>query len=380
MSSFMLRSLVLGLALVVAGADGAAASSSKSKIELAATAAAPDARGKATLVVRSASKGRFEVRVGRLAPDTSYELLVGGVKVTTLLTRKGGSAKVRFSNKANGKDLVLGFDPRGEAIEVRDAAGNDVLTGTLPAGATSDPGDVTCCIPDDGAAECEDRTAAECSAQGGTVVAAGSCLPDPCGAVPPVDTDVVCCLPDDSGPECEDRTQAECAAQGGTMVEAASCAPNPCQGTPLPDDADVLCCRPNLAGDEMECEDRTTAQCALEGGVSKGAGVCAIDTCADVPPPNPDVQCCLPNLAGDEIECEDRSAAQCAAEGGVSKGAGVCAIDTCADVAPPNPDVQCCVPDNGGFECEDRTPARCAERGGTVRGAGACTPTSCADL
>ena len=48
-----------------------------------------------------------------------------------------------------------------------------------------DGADVTCCVPGDRGPECEDRTQAECDAQGGTVVTAGSCLPDPCGATNP---------------------------------------------------------------------------------------------------------------------------------------------------------------------------------------------------
>ncbi|MBY0274932.1 hypothetical protein K2Z84_06305 [Candidatus Binatia bacterium] len=267
-------------ALLVAAATGVAqASSSKVKTELAATASAPDARGKATAVVRSATKGRFEVKVKKLAANTAYDVVVGGIKVGSISTKNNGSAKIRFSSKPKSDDVLLGFDPRGDAIEIRGASGDDVLTGNLPADPNDlDGSDVACCIPDDSGTECEDRTEAECVAQGGTVTGAASCLPDPCGATPPADLDVVCCLPDDGGPECEDRTQAECAAQGGTVVEAASCLPeNPCQGAPLPGDADVQCCLPDDSG--VECEDRTAAECAAQGGIDKGAGLCTATSC-----------------------------------------------------------------------------------------------------
>ena len=50
----------------------------------------------------------------------------------------------------------------------------------------------------------------------------GDLLGEPIGSV---DLDVVCCLPDDSGPECEDRTAAQCAAEGGVNLGAGSCLP-----------------------------------------------------------------------------------------------------------------------------------------------------------
>ena len=113
---------------------------------------------------------------------------------------------------------------------MRSTTGDDVLTGTLGDDSPSDPGDI------------------------------------------------ICCIPDDSGPECEDRTQAECVAQGGTVVEAASCLPeNPCQAAPLPGDADVQCCLPDNSG--VECEDRTAAECEAQGGINKGAGMCTLTSC-----------------------------------------------------------------------------------------------------
>lgn len=144
--------------------------------------------------------------------------------------------------------------------------------------------------------------------------------------------------------------------------------------TGTPDD--VRCCVPNDAGDEIECEDRTADECADQGGVNKGLGVCDAETCADVLPPNPDVRCCVPS--GDDFECEDRNAAQCTVEGGVNRGPGDCAPDTCDDLVGST-DIQCCVPDSDGEEvdCEDRTAEECIQRGGTNMGPGDCDPDPC---
>lgn len=272
------RRMTTAALLVALAAGSASAGASKVKVNLAADDSAPDARGRAIAVVRHETKGRFEVRVQKLAGDASYELLIGGIKVGTLHTKGNGSAKLRFATAPKGNDLLLGFDPRGATIAVRAASGDDVLTGTVPTDPGDDPTDVVCCIPDDSGTECEDRTASECAAQGGTVSDATSCLPDPCGGEPPVDRDVVCCIPDDSGPECEDRTPAECAAQGGVAVEATSCLPNPCAGTPVPDDDEIQCCVPHDGG--FECEDRTPARCAERGGVDRGPGSCGPTACA----------------------------------------------------------------------------------------------------
>ena len=237
-----------------------------------------DARGQVRLRLRTDSNGTFEVRAQNLAPNTRYEVLVGGVKVGTLTTRRGGTGRVRFRSRPHGRDLLLGFDPRGASVVIRNSDGEDVLGGTVSAGTTSgSPDKVTCCVPDDDGSECEDRTADECTAEGGTVSTATSCLPNPCGDTAPVEDDVVCCVPDDSGPECEDRTATECAAQGGVVIEATSCSANPCAATPATT-PDVRCCLPDDSG--IECEDRTPDQCAAQGGVDLGPGSCLPNPCA----------------------------------------------------------------------------------------------------
>ena len=211
------------------------------KQKLDATGSLGEARGEIKLMLQKATSGRFEIKVKKLAPTTSYDLFVGTVKVATLETNPKGDGKLRFrSAPKNSKDQLLGFDPRGTRVALRGPDGVDVLAGDV--GQT--PGDelldgkVICCEPDDDHAECEDRTADECVARGGTVTAATSCLPNPCAEVPVPARETICCVPDDGGPECEDRTPGECAARGGITVEATSCNPNACGGevTPVGDD------------------------------------------------------------------------------------------------------------------------------------------------
>jgi hypothetical protein len=112
-----------------------------------------------------------------------------------------------------------------------------------------------------------------------------------------VDGDVVCCMPDDNGPECEDRTADECAAQGGIVLEATSCDPNPCAPVTPPADEDIQCCLPDNGG--TECEDRTPAECAVEGGANAGVGTCTPDPCQSIPPPSAN--------ATVRVRCEVRS-------------------------------------------------------------------------
>lgn len=224
---------VFAFALASFGATSPAAAKAlvKTRQALTATAAAPGASGEARFELHNADDGRLRIFVRGLAPDASFDVVVGGIKVGTIETNKAGNGRIRFRSRPRGHDRVLGFDPRGATLSIRAANGDDVLTGTIADGGTPDPGDVVCCIPDDSGAECEDRTADECAAQGGTVSDATSCLPNPCAGAPAPGVDIVCCIPDDSGPECEDRTGDQCAAQGGTVVDATDCSANPCAAT-----------------------------------------------------------------------------------------------------------------------------------------------------
>lgn len=271
----------------------------KERGSLASTGVDDNARGTVKLQVKKGSDGKFEIQVQKLEKRATYEVLVDGVRVGSITTTGGGNGRVRFrSRPVSSSDVLLGFDPRGALIVVRNAAGQDVLAVTLADTGPVSGDDIVCCIPDDSGPECEDRTPDECAAAGGTVSTATTCLPNPCaGTPPPPGGDVICCIPDDSGPECEDRTANECAAQGGVVVEATSCTPNPCAGTVPPADGDIQCCLADDSG--PECEDRTPAECAVEGGVNAGAGTCTPNPCASIPPP--------PSSATVSVKCETRS-------------------------------------------------------------------------
>ena len=263
----------------------ASARSEKESGSLSSTGVDDDASGGVKLVVKNGSDGKFEIKGKKLDGDATYDVLVDGVLVGQFTTSGGGSGRLRFRSRPHSKDALLGFDPRGAVVVVRNAAGQDVLAVQLAQNSATDDGDIICCIPDDSGPECEDRTAAECAAAGGTATTATSCLPNPCaGTPPPTTADIVCCIPDDSGPECEDRTADACAAEGGVAVEATSCTPNPCASTTPSDNDDVQCCLPDDGG--AQCEDRTPAACAIEGGVNAGVGTCTPDPCGALPPPS----------------------------------------------------------------------------------------------
>ena len=197
-----------------------------------------DARGAAVFKVRgrgSRRSGTLLVTGARLERRSFYDVTVDGVRVGSLETSRRGTGRARFrTTPRRDDDQLLGVDPRGRTVALVGAgSGAAVLAGSLPAKGL-DPGDVRCCLPDDSGTECEDRTAAECAAQGGVDLGPGSCLPDPCGGTTSPGGDIRCCLPDDSGTECEDRTAAECAVQGGVNIGAGSCVPNPCGTAPPP--------------------------------------------------------------------------------------------------------------------------------------------------
>lgn len=235
------------------------------KQTLVSTGGDPDATGKATTTVRKISKrfggleARLRVEVRKLDQGV-YDVSLDGVRIGQLATNKRGSGKAEFktarlaSGNANsngntnangnsnanantnssssgpGKRQLLGVDPRGLIVVVSSPGGPALLQLAIDT-ANLDPNKVRCCLPDDSGTECEDRTAAECVAEGGIDMGAGSCVPNPCAGAGAPGGDVRCCLPDDSGPECEDRTAAECAAVQGINIGAGTCLPNPCAGT-----------------------------------------------------------------------------------------------------------------------------------------------------
>lgn len=264
------------------GAAGAGAAVQVKK-DLTATVHAPGAKGKAKLVLRSAASGKFTIAARRLAPNHAFDVIVHHIKVATLHTTRGGSGRAQLSAPANRHDGMLGVDPRGDQVEVRDDQGDDVLVGDMPDDA-QDPNAIACCVAHGHETECEDLTLAACAAANGTPTAGTSCLPDPCNAAPPANDGMVCCLSgsaagavidDDPEIECEDVSAADCAAAGGVAVQAASCDPNPC--APVPPPQVVICCVPD--GGEAECEEVTPEHCTAQAGTVSTAPSCESDPC-----------------------------------------------------------------------------------------------------
>ncbi len=371
-------------ALVVGVATRADARSITIKQNLSATGVDADAMGRVQAQIsspKSGMRGKLDVTVRRLDPGATYTVLLNGVPIGTVTTTAGGSGRARFSSQPRRKDQLLGTDPRGTQIEVRNGNGDDVLDTTVPNGGT-DPTNVRCCIPHSGDSneqpECEDTAPAACTAAGGVDSGASSCLPNPCeGATPPPPQDsVVCCTPEDNGAECEMRSTAKCSDHGGVNLGAGTCDPNPCTATPPTNPETVQCCVTDE--EETECKQRTAERCTAHGGANMGAGSCSPNPCTSTPPVD-QVICCLPHDSGGS-ECEQQSAAQCTAHGGTSMGTGSCDPNPCA-ATPPADQIQCCVTTNaGGIECVQQTASRCMERGGTNVGLGTCDPTACANV
>ncbi|HYV58188.1 MAG TPA: hypothetical protein VE911_11605 [Candidatus Nitrosopolaris sp.] len=280
------RPLVAGVALLALGFVAVPARAShRVQQTLAATDSDQDARGRAQLVLQSDEDGKFEITSKKLDPDSTFDVIVNGVKVGTLTTTGGGSGHTRFRTHPRGDDQLLGFDPRGGTVEVRNEAGEDILTGTVPD--DTNPDEVACCLTGgnggESEVECEDRTPDECTAEGGTVAASASCIPNPCPGASPPGEEAICCIPDqgadDTTVECEDRTPDECAAAGGTVVTATSCDPNPC--TPTAPAPEIVCCVPDHSGgsDGLECEVITAQRCTDRGGTQSTATSCQPDPC-----------------------------------------------------------------------------------------------------
>ena len=329
-------SLVAVAAILALGVLAAPAGAHKRvKQALTPTATDRNARGHAQLVLHTDQDGKFDVVAKKLDADQTFDVIVNTVKVGTLTTTGGGNGLARFRTNPHGDDQLLGFDPRGAMVVVRDSAGEDILTGTVPD--STDPAEVACCVTDDhgehdGEVECEDRTPDECTAEGGTVATAASCIPNPCAGAPPPAGAVICCIPDDGEDntevECEDRTPEECANEGGLVVTATSCDPNPC--TPTPAAPEIVCCVPESEDghDGQECEVITADRCTARGGTPSTATSCDPDPCATAGPG--ETVCCVPNTddPAEGPECEIVTLAECTASG-TSKPVTSCNPNPC---------------------------------------------------
>ena len=251
---------------------------------LTATAHAPGARGRANLVLQTASRGRMRVTARGLTPGASFDVVIGGVKVGSFTTSAFGVGRMKLSTTPHGNVGLLGTDPRGKTIEVRDSgSGDDDLDGDMPDDGGSATGAFACCVPDDDGAECEVETPDECTGNGGTPqTGVTSCIPNPCGGTPP--SEVVCCFPgsstgafvdDEQEAECDETDMQECAMAGGTVVQATSCEPNPC--APVPPSQVTVCCIPGQ--DQTACEILTPDLCSTANGTPSTAPSCDDDPC-----------------------------------------------------------------------------------------------------
>ena len=276
-----IRSGVIAALVAAAIALAATNAMAKTKIRqaMSPTAHAPRASGVARLVLHTPTTGKFTVKARRLPGGKTFDVVVNGVKVGTLTTGPKGTGTAKFTTSGARHAATLGFDPQGAPLAIRDEdTGDDDLETDMP---DDNPDSaIGCCL----GSECEEETAAECTAHGGTPTGAGGCLPDPCSSNPP-SSKAVCCDTMDSGAsvdddpevECEDDTsEADCAARGGMIVEASSCDPNPCQPTPPPQL--VICCVPDGGG--SECEHVTPDHCTAAGGTVNPATSCDPDPCA----------------------------------------------------------------------------------------------------
>ena len=287
----MYRSTVgalVGALALVAGLAGVLAAQPVHRSDLVPTSVTPGARGWTTLHV-ARSKTTFVVSARALPPHASFDVVANGVKVGSLTTNAAGNGKVRFGSVPHGHDVLLGFDPQGADVVVRDRDGHDCLSGH--GGNPGDSASAACCLPDthddDGDGPCLPLPAATCTAKGGTVPSASSCFPNPCPSSPPAN-EVICCVPEsargawlwhdeDHEIECRDVSSVDCAAAGGTVVTATSCHPNPC--APTPPANLIACCVPEHPGD-TDCKELTAERCTSLGGSAAGA-FCEADPCGD---------------------------------------------------------------------------------------------------
>lgn len=104
-------------------------------LQMTPAASVPAAHGKVTFKLRPAN-AEMQVDAMKL-PIGTYTLAVGGEdKGTFDVTQVGGGSntkgEIRFASPASPGGLELDFDPRGAAVEVRNADGEVVLSVTLP--------------------------------------------------------------------------------------------------------------------------------------------------------------------------------------------------------------------------------------------------------
>jgi hypothetical protein len=104
--------------------------------------------------------------------------------------------------------------------------------------------------------ECEDRTSDECAAEGGLVVMATSCDPNP-----------------------EVITADRCTARSGTPSTVTSCDPDPC-ATAGPEEIVYCVPHPDNPGEASEWGIVTSGECTARSGTPSTATSCNPNPCA----------------------------------------------------------------------------------------------------
>jgi hypothetical protein len=262
---------------------------------LTATAKAPNAHGRAQLDMKSVTKGRLRISTRGLAASSSFDVVMNGVKVGTLTTNAGGKGKLTLSTHPKRHAGLMGGDPRGDHLEVRDHDGDDDLECHFPGG---DQPEIACCVPSEGATECDLETPDECTNEGGTPAGSAggafvsSCIPNPCAPTPPPPGGSVCCIPSSAGgafvsdgdePDgdaddvtCQEIDAMACGMAGGMVVVAASCDPNPCVPVQPPV---VPCCLSGEDDDDVQCVMLTADHCTANHGIVSDATSCQSSPC-----------------------------------------------------------------------------------------------------
>lgn len=119
--------VLAGIAAATLVAAPALAASSKSKVKVAFDniGVLAEASGKANATIKE-QRSKMSAKFKRLAPNTTYALVVGGLTEAMFTTSGSGNGKVRFAWPPKpGKD-TLDFDPRGQRVAVNDGS-SDVL-------------------------------------------------------------------------------------------------------------------------------------------------------------------------------------------------------------------------------------------------------------
>lgn len=113
--------IMLSAASLAAKADD----SSVIKLALQNTGADPDAAGSLLSVLKSKSS-TVKISASRLTPGQDYVLTVGDSAEAMLVADKKGRIAATFSTKPGRSKPLLGFDPRGQLVALRDGT-NSIL-------------------------------------------------------------------------------------------------------------------------------------------------------------------------------------------------------------------------------------------------------------